>query len=571
MCGIVGYAGLGFGPDLVKESLRRQHHRGPDASDLVVFENASLGHNRLKIIDLSSAANQPMGDSEGRFWLVFNGEIYNYRELRKSLVGYPFRTASDSEVLLAAYLKWGPECLHRFIGMFAFAIWDKRDRRLFLARDRFGVKPLFFSNFGSGIGFASEIRTLHQLGVRKEPDWATWATYLKEGLTSHSEHTFWSNIRSLAAGHWLEWQDGVTTTTKWYCFEHEVGDQIDQRSDETVEEEYIGLLEDAVTLRFRADVPLSVNLSGGLDSSMLLALVKRIRGAQDDTRAFTFFCGDPAYDELPWVQAMVKSSQHELVPCLLRAQDVPQLHRDVSRYQSEPYGGIPTLAYQQLFKVAGSMSCKVLLDGQGMDEPWAGYDYYRRPNTESLIQGTRSAIVNPASFDSGFLSIARPFEVPRPFQDRVRNLQFRDLFFTKIPRALRFNDRISMMHSVELREPFLDHRLVELAFRQPVNRKIEGDIGKVFLRRMARHLIPQGIRTAPKRPVQTPQREWFRGPLRDWVMSETKRAARAFPDVVSPNYTLFVKKFLNGHVDNSFFIWQLISLAYLSEEIGSNG
>lgn len=566
MCGILGFAGLSLESIHTTNAIACQKHRGPDATGEKRIDRAYLGHNRLSIIDLSSDANQPMSDDSGRFWLVFNGEIYNYRELKRALSDYPFRTQSDSEVLLASYIKWGDDCLSHLIGMFAFSIWDDREKRLFLARDRFGVKPLHYVSTEGGLMFASEIRTLHEMGTEKKPDWSTWATYLNAGLTSHLAHTFWSGIQSLPAGHHLTWQDGTYHMTRWYDFEHAVGTETDARSDAEVEEEYLSLLEQSVAFRFRADVPLGVNLSGGLDSSILMALIQRVRGINDDTRAYTFVCGHPDYDELPWVEAMLAGSHHNLTPCLLRAEDVPTLHQMVSLHQSEPYGGLPTLAYQQIFKTASDSGCKVLLDGQGMDEQWAGYDYYRHTDLVQapLIQGTRSKIVNEGCYQPDFLLQARTPNIAKPFSDPLRNLQFRDLFYTKLPRALRFNDRISMMHSVELREPFLDHRLVELAFRQPAHRKINELEGKLFLRRIAQHLIPEGVRTAPKRPLQTPQREWFRGALRDWIIAETDRAARRFPEVVHPSFRQHVDQYLMGHGDNSFFVWQLLSLAAIA-------
>ena len=208
----------------------------------------------------------------------------------------------------------------------------------------------------------------------------------------------------------------------------------------------------------------------------------------------------------------------------------------------------------------------MLLDGQGLDEQWAGYDYYRRSKshaTASLVQGSATSPVRPECLKPEFASLAEPFEAPCPFPDTLRNLQYRDARFTKLPRALRFNDRVSMRSSTELREPFLDHRLFELALRQPPRRKIQGDVGKWMLRRMAARLAPVDLLDSPKRPLQTPQREWLRGPLASWadqkITDATAVAGGEWIDPVRANKVW--TEFRHGTGDNSFFVWQWINLA----------
>ena len=207
MCGIAVIAGgAGSHQPRLQAMLDAQRHRGPDGEAIVLRDGVGLGHLRLAIIDLSAAAAEPMPSADGTAWLVFNGEIYNYRELREELAGYPFRTRGDAEVLLAAYQRWGEACLDRFIGMFAFALWDERTRTLFAARDRFGVKPLHYAVAPDGaLLIASEIKALHAAGVPREPDAATWATYFAHGMYDHGETTFWSGIRRLAPGSVLRW------------------------------------------------------------------------------------------------------------------------------------------------------------------------------------------------------------------------------------------------------------------------------------------------------------------------------------------------------------------------------
>jgi asparagine synthase (glutamine-hydrolysing) len=577
MCGIAGIAGSAWRPEQLAAMVEAQGHRGPDGRGLFVAPGglAGLGHDRLSIIDLSEAGRQPMASPDGRYHLVLNGEIYNYRELRRELDEYPYVSQTDTEVLLAAYSRWGRGCLDRLVGMFAFALWDESEQVLYAARDRFGVKPFYYHVDRTGtLRFASEIKALHAGGVAAEEEPAAWATYLAFGLTDHSESTFWKGIRALPAGHAMTWSDGQVRISAWYDLAAAVGPECDGRTDEAVEEEYTNLLRESVALRFRSDVPVGVNLSGGLDSSLLLGLIHEVQGSDSDVKAFTFVTGDPAYDELPWVRRMLETTRHASVACPLSADEVPALSASVAACEDEPFGGLPTLAYARLFEVARAEGVTVLLDGQGLDEQWAGYDYYlaaEAGGVSPIVQGAASSPVRPHCLVPEFRALASPLSNETTFGDPVRDLQWRDLCVTKIPRALRYNDRASMRASTELREPFLDHRLVELALRQPAARKIRGGTGKWLPRRLARRLVPAEVRLSPKRPLQTPQREWLRGPLRPWATECVEAALDAHggrwlePEAVRAE----LDEYFAGRGDNSFFLWQWMSLAWIrrSEEV----
>ncbi|MDQ3071787.1 MAG: asparagine synthase (glutamine-hydrolyzing) [Bacteroidota bacterium] len=572
MCGISGIAGTNIQKDQLKAMLNLQHHRGPDDHGVYVNNSGTIGlaHNRLSIIDLSSAGHQPMADRDERYRLVFNGEIYNYIELRKQLEpDFTFTTKTDSEVIINAYIKWGEDCLHKFIGMFAFAIWDEREKTLWAARDRLGIKPFNYAyDTTRNFLFASEIKTLHGAGILKEPNEKVWASYLVHGSYGAPEDTFWESIFQLPAGHSLTWKDGRTWVKKWYDLSAITGSGYDARSLEEVTEEYFSILQDSIKLRFRADVPVGINISGGLDSSALLHLVTKVQGKDNQVKAFTFYTGDDRYDELPWVQEMIAQTRHKLVPCLLAVEEVPALTESVNANQDEPYGGIPTLAYAKLFEEARKNGIIVLLDGQGMDEQWAGYDYYRNAATSMaspVVQGTTDSPVRPGCLDPDFAGLALKQQFPEPYPDKLRNLQFRDTFYTKIPRALRFNDRISMRASTELREPFLDHRLFELAFRQSPDRKIQGDQGKWFMRQLLQTKLPGKIVEAPKRAMQTPQREWLRGPLKSWVEDTLANTLKNNNWLVKDKITAEWNSFLKGESDNSFYIWQWMSLSMITE------
>lgn len=274
MCGIAGIIG-DYNEVQLDAMLASQHHRGPDATGKYLdAQYAALGHNRLAIIDLSEQSNQPFVDNSGRYLIVFNGEIYNYIEIKADLQSqYDFKTASDTEVLLAAFIVYGASCLEKCNGMFAFAIWDNQEKKLFAARDRFGVKPFYYAFKNQTLYFSSEIKALHAAGIPKTPNERVWASYFAYGSYGMPDETFWSGIAQLPGGHFMEYEDKNLAIKKWYCFEEAVAKQPKNLTFEQAKEQYVALLKDSVNLRFRADVPVGFNVSGGLDSSVLLALV----------------------------------------------------------------------------------------------------------------------------------------------------------------------------------------------------------------------------------------------------------------------------------------------------------
>ncbi len=547
-----------------------QRHRGPDAEGLFVSAMAGLGHNRLSIIDLSEAGRQPMSDPRGRHWIAFNGEIYNYLELRAELeAGYTFRTRTDTEVLLAAYLKWGPLCLHKFIGMFAFLVWDEEEQRLFGARDRFGVKPMYYNlRAGGGLWVASEIKALHAAGLPRLPEPRTWSAYLGSGMHEHGEATFWADIRCIRPGGSFTWSPAEGfIEQRWYDpAERAVEAGPDTRPEPAVAEELLALMEESVKLRFRSDVPVGVCLSGGLDSSLLLGLINRVQAPDYALKSFTFYCGDPAYDEVPWVERLVARTRHQALFCRLTAEEVPALAARVQSFQDEPYGGLPTLGMAKVHQRARAEGVVVLLDGNGLDEAWAGYEYYGRAASldasRAPVQGSKTAATRPGCLAPGFAALAPKLELRCATPDPLLALQYRDIRFAKLPRAMRFADRVSMMCARELREPFLDHRIVELGLRQPAERKWRDGQGKRLPRQIAAGILPPELRQAPKRPIQTPQREWLRGPLRPWA-GDCIESALAGPgrdwlqaEAVRAEW----QRYCSGEGDNSFYVWQWISL-----------
>lgn len=562
MCGIAGIVGHN-NTETINEMLTIQQHRGPDNTAVYVEKGVQLGHNRLSIIDLSNLANQPFENEE--FVLVFNGEIYNYLEIKEELTPYfQFNTNSDTEVLLNAYKKWGIDCLQKLNGMFSFAIWHKKENKLVAVRDRFGVKPFYYTIKDGVFYFSSEIKTLFAAGIKKVPNKKVWANYFSFGSYGLPDETFWQNIHQLPASHYLEFKNNQVQVSRWYDFVKEVKKyQQEKLSYVEVKEKYTELLKDAIKLRFRADVPVGFNISGGLDSSALLSFVNQQENSKK-IKAFTFYTNDDRYDELPWVEEMISLTDNPLEKVLLEASEVDELSKKIAFHQDEPFGGIPTLAYAKIFKEARKKGVIVLLDGQGMDEQWAGYDYYTQNNT-NVIQGVKKSPFRTNVLSEEFLKYSAKPEYPKPFEDELLNKQYRDLFYTKIPRALRFNDRVSMAFSTELREPFLDYRLVELAFAQPKEFKIKKGVQKKMVRDIVSEFLSDTISYAPKRPLQTPQREWLGNELKNNIEV-------AIGKISTSDYKLWFnskelnkewESYLKGNNDSSFHIWQWMSLAML--------
>ncbi len=567
MCGIAGIISAKANKEKLQQMLKLQQHRGPDHTGKY-FDTGycALGHNRLSIIDLSAKANQPFKDNSGRYHLTFNGEIYNYKELIQELKAhYNFKTESDTEVLLAAFIVWGKSCLNKLNGMFAFAIWDGREKKLFAARDRFGVKPFFYSEENQDFYFSSEIKAIRSLLKSNQPNEQVWANYFAYGSYGMPSETFYDDISQLPGGHFLEYQTGNLKISRWYDFEKSLSKHSEILSFEEAKKSYSEILTNSISLRFRADVPIGFNISGGVDSSLLLALVNRLH-KNKHIQAFTFYTGDKNYDELPWVQKMIQTTQNPLTKVKIQPNDVIEKARFLSDIQDEPYAGLPTLAYAALFETAQKDRVKVLLDGQGMDEQWAGYDYYQNSGNTTTIQGTgKTSPFRLKVLSDEFRDLAKKPVYPTPFDNDLQNLQYRDLFYTKIPRALRFNDRISMAYSTELREPFLDYRLVEFAFSQPETYKIHNGIQKYLIREILKEIAPQDLSYAPKRPLQTPQREWLGNELKGFTEENMEklrysRVAQWF------DFEAMQKEWSNYKAGNnlsSFHIWQWINAALL--------
>ena len=568
MCGINGIfdpkSSYSFLEDILKMNASLKH-RGPDNQDTYIDNDTALGHTRLSIIDLSADGNQPM--QIGNTIMVFNGEIYNYIELRDELrsKGIQFKTQCDTEVLLQAYKYWGKECLSKLYGMFAFAIWDKESKQLFCARDRFGIKPFYYKNVGSRFIFSSEIKSILSATKDATPNNGIIKRYLLQGDYGSPCETFFDGIYALNPGCWMNVnKNGKAVNFPYWRLEAKA-DKFKEGDEEEAMGQYLELMSDSIKLRLRSDVRIGLNVSGGLDSSALLGAIDYYYKHQTKFNVYTYTCGDERYDEVPYVKQLLNGTEHTWKQCLLTEPEFYNSLKEMQWYFDEPFGGLPTLAYSHIFKQAREDGVIVLLAGEGMDEQWGGYDYYldalkgKSLDKISVIQNTSNPTMNVLSQD--FLKGYEDVRYAEPFNNPIDNLKYRDFTYTKIPRSLRFLDRISMASSTEVRVPFLDHRLVELSFRMPDNFLIRNNTRKYLLRKLVKDMLPANVVECNKRPMQTPHREWLKNASNGWVgdiIKSSSFAERGIFDMKKVN--ILYNRYVNGDFDNAFFLWQWINL-----------
>ncbi len=602
MCGIAGILGTGdpADADRVVAMIDVMGHRGPDAGRVMSLFGAVLGHRRLSIIDLSARGLQPMRSSGGKggSWLIFNGEIYNYRELKVELANsYRFSSDSDSEVLLAAWERWGEACLDRLNGMFAFCIWEPGKRRAFLARDRFGQKPLYFTEHRNRLLFASEVKALLAAGVRAGPNRAAWARYLARASYDDTADSLFAGIAQLMPGECASFdlRQGIKVR-RWYdvakAFKPR---QIDAPAAAAAVRE---LLIDTARLHMRADVPVGVSLSGGLDSSALLACLDEAGELHEGVRCISVdFGGD--LTERPWIEAVAR---HHHLPFEILPYAPEAFHADIQPmmwHLEGPIGGLMNCALSPVMRAAREAGIKVIQDGTGLDEAFAGYrnhhDLYlglvlrdRAPTAEAdlaaycrnwstseaqarqaaarALDGAVTAIdgtvaVRPELLAPDLVDLASE-EARAGTGDLLRDALIDYLQVRKIPRNTRMKDRLSMAYGLELRLPFLDHRLVELALSLPAAHYFIDGRSKSIVREAMAGAMDDGVRTAVKRSIQAPQGPWLRrepmaGCVADLIASRSF-GDRGLFDVAAVRDAF--ARFRRGAFDNSFFVWQWINV-----------
>jgi asparagine synthase (glutamine-hydrolysing) len=618
MCGL--YASIGFAPD--RDRLDIVSHRGPDGSGWRVFESpagpVALGHRRLAIIDTRDCGLQPMPDGPERFWLVFNGEIYNYVELRRELeaLGHAFRTDTDSEVLLTAYREWGEACLDRFLGMFAFVIFDNRDKRLFAARDRFGIKPLYVASIPNGIAFASEIKQLLGLpGTRGGVNLNRLRDYLMEGLADGTGETMFAGIEQLRPGECVTVavngsSPGAFRPRRWYEVPSHGALDI---SEFEAGERFRDLLTEAVRLHLRSDVPVGSCLSGGLDSSAIVCLASRELAA-DGGQVATISAVYPGerVDERRFAEAVVGATRARAHYVHPRPEDVFAQAADLTWHQDEPFGSTSVLAQWRVFAEARRAGLKVMLDGQGADEPLAGYPgghafhlagLLRQARLGEAVRTIAERRIQGASFAgqaARLMAVLLPTRLeaagrrwrrgrarswldgealkglaPAPAGTEANPTDLATLSASltvsgHLQTLLHWEDRSAMAHGIEARVPFLDHRVVEFALALGNRHKIVGAETKRVLRRAMAGMVPDVVLARrDKIGFATPEEAWFRGPLAPALRDGVEATLRRFPALFdAPAARRLANGMLDGRCPVDFALWRLVNLGIWGERFG---
>ncbi|GAB6284247.1 MAG: asparagine synthase (glutamine-hydrolyzing) [Methanoregula sp.] len=590
MCGIAGqYSYHGGTPDtrLLSRMAARIAHRGPDGEGTYIKGSIALAHRRLAIIDLSPDGSQPMTNEDGSLRLVFNGEIYNFVGLREELVkkGHRFHSKSDSEVILHAYEAWGTGCLTHLNGMWAFALWDETRQELFCARDRFGIKPFYYTEVGDTFLFASEIKALlAHPDAGKTPDDEILGAYLAWGVQDHTDRTMFTGIRQLKPAHALVVKSGGCEPPFRY-WEVSVNNGIGADTGSDLAASHLRtLLTDATRSHLQSDVPVGTCLSGGIDSSTLTVIINTLIrdeavesvGARQKTFSAVF--SDKRFDESRYIDEVVSVTGVDAA----RTEPTPdQLSRDIDRLvymQDEPFGSLSIYAQYCVMQLAAT-KVKVVLDGQGADELLGGYIAYQGSYTRGLFRtfhwGTAfREVIGSTRHHRGF------------FKDAVRQLHARkkrrhllrgahpvidryggsldevlhdELTATNLPALLHYEDRNSMAFSLESRVPYLDLPVVEYIAALPLSQKIQNGVTKIVLRRATKGLIPESIRCRmDKMGFVTPEQVWMREALRPFmleILSSARFKARPYwdADAAAQDYLAF----LDGKSDYSPDLWRI--------------
>lgn len=524
-----------------------------------------FGHRRLSILDLSPGGHQPMCTPDRKLWIVFNGEIYNYKELRDELkaLGCVFNSQSDTEVILNAYQQWGPQCLGHLNGMWGFAIWDTTKHLLFCARDRFGVKPFYYIYDGARFAFASEIKALLELGVLRKANTDLVFDYLVYGLLDHTSETFFEGIHKLPQGQYIILREsGECEIERWWQLS--VSEEFSSTRPDTIyEDEFRALFGDAVRLRLRSDVPVGSCLSGGLDSSSIVCVATNIlkeAGNANAPRMETFSsCFEQrSIDERCYIDEVIRvtgAGRNYVFPT--NEAFLTDLEHLI-HCQEEPFNGTGIYAQWLVFKAAREKGVVVLLDGQGADEQLAGYWKFvffymmnlwnsgRRFDSfqESLKFFASLEVIRNLPIRKGlkYLKWGRHFEgisslLRNSFVQRysmrsydlfsAKNLAHRlhdDIFLYSLPVLLRYEDRNSMFHSLETRLPYLDVNLAEGVAGMPLNQKIRG-WRKHILRAAMRGILPERVRLRrSKLGFSTPEDQWVRSALQSDGLHSLEKA-----------------------------------------------
>lgn len=619
MCGIVGFVSPRFSVESLHKMASALTHRGPDAEGFYTQASLGLGHRRLRILDLSEAANQPFHSHCGRFVMVFNGEIYNYQSLAQELP-YRFKTTSDTEVLLQAFVHYGEKFTEKLNGMFAIAIYDKQSDTLHLFRDRLGIKPLHYYHQGNDFAFASEIKALLQLNIARKLDLTALQDYLFLEYIPGNRAIF-SGIKKLAPGTHLRFCAGKPKLRTYYTLTEKICSEksINYRQ---AQETFTETLSQSVACRTLSDVPIGAFLSGGTDSSLICALFQQ--HSPTSIQSFNLSFENAAYDESEWAEKVAKTlkTQHKTSKSL--ANQAINQAKNLYKYYDEPFASVSAIPTLQLSQQARK-NVTVALSGDGGDELFMGYGYYywynRLLKTQNIggYFGKKLISLLLSLGNERHQRAARVFDTPLGkhfwlhiwsqtqymFSEKEISLLLGKNYRhqTLLPDWLRIDklpltpfekislfdlrhylpanllhkiDIASMANSLEVRTPFLDHRVVELALRLPQNFKIQGGEQKFLLKKVLENYLPKPLIYRKKWGFPAPMGDWLSQPLRPLLERYLSKAALKKQGIFNPRpVEQLLYAFRSGKKDHFKRVWALLYFqiwfaAYLDPEPFSN-
>ncbi len=613
MCGICGF---NWGDEaLIARMTKKIHHRGPDASGTKSFENMSLGNTRLSIIDLSVNGNQPMFSDDGRFCIVYNGEVYNFLEIREQLVrkGYVFKSKTDTETVLKSYQEYGADCLHKFNGMYSIAIWDNLEKELFIARDRIGIKPLYYYLNNGKFVFASEIKCILEAEcVSKDVNLQSMYHYLGYEFVPAPE-TMFKNIHKLPQGHYAIYKNNKLDIRKYW----ELQFKPHKMNEEEISDKLYTLLETSVKRRLLCDVPLGVFLSGGLDSSTLVGYVSKLYPSK--VKTFSIGYKDASFSELPYAK-QVSDFFHTEHNVLMIDPVSPNDIEDTLYHLDEPMTDLSTIPFRLICKKAREQ-VKVCLSGEGGDEVLLGYDRFKAAKLNSYYNFIPSVVrekflnklimslpdqpqkkgainmlkrfiegsmypkavgamrwqyfmnndIESNIFRKDILSSIKKnaFEPIYNFKkicnstDSVEQDIFVDIKLTMADSVLMKVDKMSMANALEVRVPFLDYEVVEFCAGIPSDMKLKGFNTKHILRKTLKkhNFLPDNIIYRGKQGYSLPVKNWLREDMKDFMISLLSTS----PIIKETLNTHYVEVLINEHLkrthNHNHILWCLINLA----------
>ena len=636
MCGIAGcvvFGADGMPAQWLHDMSGAIRHRGPDDHGWLQWSpsddrpkpsrelrnspaEVGFAQRRLAIIDLTEGGWQPMCSADGRWCLNFNGEIYNYIELRQELegLGHVFSSESDSEVLLNAFVEWGVAGLRRLTGMFAFAMLDTRERRLWLVRDFFGIKPLYLATWRDGMGFASEIKSLLKLPtVSRRPSAEAVLDYLEHGSVDHGHRTMFADVTQVPPAHYvtlsLDRPADLSVERYWSLPAGQTHDVSFGEAARLVRTAFF----ESVSLHLRSDVPIGTALSGGVDSSAIVAAVRHVGGNAIDIRAFSYVADDPTLSEERWLTIAAEASGASVARVTPKPQELVEDLDDLIRTQDQPFGSTSIYAQNRVFRLAAEHGIKVMLDGQGADEMLAGYRPYlnariaglirsgnlpraralataaaQMPGTPSanrllalgvaslLPSGVRTALKSRTSsgrstdrwldrawFDKAGTDGHHPVTTATTLHQALR----RDVNENSLPALLRYEDRNSMAYSIESRVPFLTPHMAELILGLP-EQYLLGDDGttKTVFRAAMRGIVPDAILDRQdKIGFATPEQQWLEI-LRPWVETTLREADPSrTPGLHLDAVRVEWQSVLDGRSPFGWHVWRWLNLIRWTE------